>query len=244
VPAPIGLSMTSRYKAGAMLVAPGGGLYHAVVYRNDVAPVMNMLLGLGFVSQSELDEFHPVVHALQSLSEDGDAANYADEMMARSPHVVMTAGVDDGCSVFEGAAHIAAATGMQRARYNDPVQQVLPGEPPPFPNLDLYSLALKKQTDPLNRRWDPIDLNAGLNLPDGINWTSTEVPPGRRTGLFVELPDRHSVTRSNPWLVHGMFLGAYPIVLNVWPEHEFGWDDPNGSCKRAIPALSPLVAGP
>ncbi len=93
--------------AGAFLSAPGAGLYHALVHRGDVRPLIDAVL---LAPSGELDEFHPVVQIMQTLAEAGDAANYAGAI--QTPHVVMTEGVDDGCSVRETAEHGAAAAGF------------------------------------------------------------------------------------------------------------------------------------
>ena len=53
---------------------------------------------------------------IQTLAEEGDAANYARRMARK--HLVMTGGLTDGCSEFEGVAHLAAAAGMQLGHFD------------------------------------------------------------------------------------------------------------------------------
>jgi hypothetical protein len=104
--APLFMSVDPDFDA-AFLSAPGAGLYHALLHRGDIRPIVE---ALAFASPRELDDFHPAVQAVQTLAEDGDAANYAGAMM--TPHVLMTEGILDGCSTRENAEHLATAAGF------------------------------------------------------------------------------------------------------------------------------------
>jgi hypothetical protein len=83
----------------------GGGLFLTVLHRGDTRSLIDTALGAG---SGELDMFHPAVHALQTLAEVGDAANYAP--LVSSPHVLSTGGLKDGCSPLEVVS--VSGTGM------------------------------------------------------------------------------------------------------------------------------------
>src|SRR6185503_142371 len=87
--------------------AGGAGFYHSIVHRGDVRGLVDGLLG---AQPGELDMFHPVLQALQTVAEIGDAANYAGRVDAA--HVVLIGGRIDGCSPLETIAHLGTALGL------------------------------------------------------------------------------------------------------------------------------------
>jgi hypothetical protein len=106
---PHALAVDPQLHAG-FISAGGGGLYHALVHRADERPQLEALLGL---KPGELDMFHPVLHALQTIAEVGDAANYGRDVT--TAHVLSVGGVLDGCSVWEVVSTLGTALGLQLA---------------------------------------------------------------------------------------------------------------------------------
>lgn len=92
---------------GGFISAGGGGLYHSLLHRGDIRPMVELLAG---GAPGELDEFHPVLHLVQTIAEIGDAANYAPSIDAA--HVVSVGGLKDGCSPWEVVAHLGTALGL------------------------------------------------------------------------------------------------------------------------------------
>jgi hypothetical protein len=92
---------------GGFISAGGGGLYQTIVHRGDIRSLIDGLLG---TQPGELDMFHPVVHALQTLAEVGDAANYAKRV--DHAHVVSVGGTKDGCSPLEVVQVLGTALGL------------------------------------------------------------------------------------------------------------------------------------
>jgi hypothetical protein len=92
---------------GGFISSGGGGLYLTLVHRGDVRPLIDSLLGTG---PGELDMFHPIAHAVQTLAEVGDAANYARRV--GTAHVLSTGGLIDGCSPLEVVSVIGTAMGL------------------------------------------------------------------------------------------------------------------------------------
>jgi hypothetical protein len=77
----------------------------------------------------ELDMFHPVLHAIQTLAEAGDAANYAP--LVHTAHVLSTGGKIDGCSPLEVVSVLGTAMGLQTVNPIDyPMFGVASLEPP------------------------------------------------------------------------------------------------------------------
>ena len=102
------LPMAAAFDAdteGVFVSAGGAGFYLSLVHRGDVRAQIDALLG---TPAGELDEFHPAVHALQTIAEVGDAANYAPLV---SSHVLSVSGVDDGCSPVEVGSALGTALG-------------------------------------------------------------------------------------------------------------------------------------
>ncbi len=95
---------------GAFISAGGAGFYHSILHRGDIRSLVDSLLG---TPPTELDIFHPIVHALQTLAEVGDAANYAAQVT--TPHIAGIGGTIDGCSPLEVVEHLATALGLQIA---------------------------------------------------------------------------------------------------------------------------------
>jgi hypothetical protein len=106
---PHALAVDPQLHAG-FISSGGGGLYHALVHRADQRALLDGLLGL---PPDELDMFHPVLHALQTISEVGDAANYGRDVT--TAHVLSVGGVLDGCSVWEVVSTLGTALGLQLA---------------------------------------------------------------------------------------------------------------------------------
>ncbi|MFN8105451.1 MAG: hypothetical protein U0U69_13410 [Acidimicrobiia bacterium] len=105
--------------SAAFLSSAGAGLYHAIIHRGDIRPLVDALL---FTNRTELSEAHPIVQVLQTLAEGGDSANYASAIL--TPNVLMTNGMDDGCQPREAAFHLATAAGFDVAT---PVLKPVPG---------------------------------------------------------------------------------------------------------------------
>jgi hypothetical protein len=95
---------------GAFLSAGGGGLYQTILHRWDVRIPLTAVIGPG---AAEMDQFHPLPHAVQTFAEIGDAANYA--RFATSAHILSTSGLIDGCSPVEAISIIGTAMGLDVA---------------------------------------------------------------------------------------------------------------------------------
>jgi hypothetical protein len=93
---------------GAFLSAGGGGLYQTILHRSDVRLPLTAVIGVGAF---EMDQFHPLVHAVQTFAEIGDAANYAP--LADNAHIVSTSGLIDGCSPVEAISIIGTGLGLE-----------------------------------------------------------------------------------------------------------------------------------
>jgi hypothetical protein len=106
---PLVLAADSAFDGG-FISAGGAGFYHSIIHRGDVRSLVDGLLG---AAPGELDMFHPVVHALQTLAEVGDAANYAG--LVDTAHIVSIGGKIDGCSPLEVIAHLGTALGLDVA---------------------------------------------------------------------------------------------------------------------------------
>jgi len=106
---PLTLAVDSAFD-GAFISAGGAGFYHSILHRADIRSLVDSILG---TPPTELDMFHPVVHALQTLAEVGDAANYA--AMISTAHIAGIGGIKDGCSPLEVDEHLATALGVQIA---------------------------------------------------------------------------------------------------------------------------------
>lgn len=102
VPAPIAFRVDGSYGA-AFLSAPGGGFIHSILHRRDIREIVNGILLFG----DELDDHHLLAHIVQTLAEEGDPTVYATDMQV--PHVLMTEGIHDGCSIREAAEQVAGA---------------------------------------------------------------------------------------------------------------------------------------
>ena len=100
------LAMDPAFGAG-FISSGGGGLFLTVLHRGDIRSLADSVLGAG---PGELDMFHPALHALQTLAEVGDAANYAP--LVSSPHVLSTGGLKDGCSPLEVVTVAGTAMGL------------------------------------------------------------------------------------------------------------------------------------
>lgn len=103
------LAVDAHFDAG-VLSAGGAGLYHTVVHRADIRGLLDPLLG---TEPDELDMFHPIGHAVQTLAEIGDAANYAPRV--QHAHVVSIAGLTDGCSPIEVTTLLGIAMSLDVA---------------------------------------------------------------------------------------------------------------------------------
>jgi hypothetical protein len=95
----------------AFISSGGGGLYHSIVHRGDVTPLVQGLLP---VQPGEIDQFHPLAHVLQTFAEAGDAANYAGRITRAD--VALYGGLQDGCSPIESSVHLATALGVPLTR--------------------------------------------------------------------------------------------------------------------------------
>jgi hypothetical protein len=95
---------------GGFISSGGGGLYQTVVHRGDTHATIDGLLG---TAPGEIDQFHPFVHAIQTLAEVGDAANYA--RLVTSAHVLSIGGRLDGCSPLEVVTILGTGLGAEVA---------------------------------------------------------------------------------------------------------------------------------
>jgi hypothetical protein len=218
VPGPIGLAMTDRYR-GAFLNAPGGGLYHTIVYRGNVRAAIDFLLGglLTPLPGNELDEFHPVAHVLQTLSEDGDASNYADDMFPTQ--MVMTGGAEDGCSIFEGVAHVASAAGMWNTQYDAPQDPI-------------YAIETLSGRAKLGLPTAP------AFLPGGVKGVVLRLPSGH-----MVVRNNQELVRN---FFDNLFTGGGAIIYdnpNPRPQNERSGCDRARLFEPPLP-ISPLVRGP
>ena len=93
---------------GAFISAGGGGLYQTILHRSDVRLPLTAVIGPGAY---EMDQFHPLIHAVQTFAEIGDAANYSP--FATNAHIVSTSGLIDGCSPVEAISIIGTAMGLE-----------------------------------------------------------------------------------------------------------------------------------
>jgi hypothetical protein len=84
----------------------GAGLYHTLVHRGDVRPIVDAGLQ---APTGEIDMFHPAIQAIQTLAEIGDPANYARFVHA---HLDVYAGYIDSCTPIETNIHLANALGI------------------------------------------------------------------------------------------------------------------------------------
>lgn len=90
--------------------AGGGGLYLTLWQRADVRDLLDTLAGQ---SLAELDIFHPLLHAVQTLAEVGDAANYG--ALIQNAHVLSIGGSLDGCSPLEVVNTLGTSLGLEVA---------------------------------------------------------------------------------------------------------------------------------
>lgn len=102
---PLTLAHTPDGVKGAFLSASGAGLYHSVVYRQDVRELIDSLVG---AQPDEIDIYHPYPQVLQTFAEPSDPANYAADVTA---DIVMYGGLRDGCTAIEVNTHLATALG-------------------------------------------------------------------------------------------------------------------------------------
>jgi hypothetical protein len=103
---PLTLAFAPANVRGAYLSASGAGLYHSIVYRDDVRTLVE---GLIAAQPDELDIFHPYAQILQTFAEAADPANYAS---AITTDVALYGGLRDGCTAIEVSTHLATALGI------------------------------------------------------------------------------------------------------------------------------------
>ena len=122
---PQAIAVDPSFTAG-FISSGGGALYLTILHRGDVRPMIEQILG---TASGELDMFHPALHAVQTLAETGDAANYGP--LVHTAHVLATGGRIDGCSPLEVVSVIGAAMGLQTVNPIDyPMFGVASLEPP------------------------------------------------------------------------------------------------------------------
>jgi hypothetical protein len=95
---------------GAFMSAGGGGLYQTILHRFDVRIPLTLVIGPG---ANEMDQYHPLIHAVQTFAEIGDAANYG--RFATNAHILSTSGLIDGCSPVEAVSIVGTAMGLDVA---------------------------------------------------------------------------------------------------------------------------------
>lgn len=106
---PLALAVDPPWQ-GAFISAGGAGLYQTLLQRRDTRSLLE--LGLG-IPPFELDEFHPLPHALQTIAEIGDSANYAPYV--DTAHILSIGGTLDGCSPLEVIALLGIGLGTETA---------------------------------------------------------------------------------------------------------------------------------
>ncbi|MDX1694661.1 MAG: hypothetical protein R3208_12920, partial [Ketobacteraceae bacterium] len=183
---PLVLAMDHDFKAAYFNAMPT--LSRAqLLYRKSVRELVNFLL-LG-IDKNELDEFHPVVSALETFHDTANGLSYASQF--NTDHILITAGYEDGCVPIEGALPMAFAL----SRY-DRLQPALTNVTHVPGLFDPYNELLGVDT-----QWFPI---ITPNLPgDGV-------------GLFV--PDYSGHFTDNVETLISKFLryatGELPLRLN------------------------------
>lgn len=103
---PLTLAHAPAGVRGGFLSASGAGLYHSVVYRDDVRRLIDGLVG---AEPDEIDIFHPYPQILQTFAEAAEPANYASAVTA---DVLLYGGLRDGCTAIEVNTHLATALGI------------------------------------------------------------------------------------------------------------------------------------
>ncbi len=103
---PLTLAFAPGNVQGGFLSASGAGLYHSIVYRDDIHTLVDSLIGS---PPDELDIFHPYPQILQTFSEGADPANYAS---AITSDIALYGGLRDGCTSIEVSTHLATALGI------------------------------------------------------------------------------------------------------------------------------------
>lgn len=103
------LAVDPHFDAGFMS-AGGGGLYQTILHRSDVRIPLTAVIGTG---AAEMDQFHPLPHAVQTFAEIGDASNYG--RFATNAHILSTSGLIDGCSPVEAVSIVGTAMGLDVA---------------------------------------------------------------------------------------------------------------------------------
>ncbi len=103
---PLTLAYTPDRVQGAYLSAGGAGLYHSIVYREDIHTLVDSLVSS---PPDEIDIFHPYPHILQTFAEPADNANYAS---AITTDIVLYGGLRDGCTSIEVSTHLATTLGI------------------------------------------------------------------------------------------------------------------------------------
>ncbi|HYD50850.1 MAG TPA: hypothetical protein VEB21_21015, partial [Terriglobales bacterium] len=143
------LAVDPNFHAG-FISAGGGGLYQTILHRYEVRIPLTLVIGPG---ATEMDQYHPLVHLVQTFVEIGDAANYSP--LVNHAHVVSTSGLLDGCSPVEAISIIGTAMGLDVA---NPLYYPAFGSP-----------SLEPPT---------IDFPVSGNLPDGRTGITVQLDTG------------------------------------------------------------------
>lgn len=206
---PLTLAVAPPNVRGGFMSAAGAGLYHSIVHRGDVRPLVDGLLG---AEPGEIDMFHPYPHVLQTFAEGADPSNYASAITA---DVVLYAGLRDGCTSIETSTHLAEALDVpivnpqaRRPLFGLDALAHIPGYIPP------YEPAIAAA---------PVSQNL----------------PGGRTGAVVQVDSGHFGARTYPAIgrsfVDSIAAGG-PVVIDPGPTPPV---DPGTRCPRFDPAPTP-----
>jgi hypothetical protein len=206
---PLTLAVAPPQVQGGFMSSAGAGLYHSIVHRGDVRPLVDGLLA---AEPGEIDMFHPYPHVLQTFAEAADPSNYASAITA---DVVLSAGLRDGCTSIETSTHLAQALGVpivnpvaRRPLFGLEALAHIPGYTPP------YEPAIA--TTPLSQ-----------NLPGG------------RTGAVVQVDAGHFGARTYPAIGRSFIdsiASGGPVVVDPGPTPPV---DPGTSCPRFDPPPTP-----
>ena len=135
---PLTLAVAPPNVQGGFMSCAGAGLYHSIVHRGDVRPLVDALLAS---QPGEIDMFHPYPHVLQTFAEGADPSNYAPAITA---DLALYAGLRDGCTSIETSVHLAQALDI-------PIVNPRPAGPCSASTSSRPSPATHRRTSPRSR---------------------------------------------------------------------------------------------
>jgi hypothetical protein len=206
---PMTLAVAPPNVVGGVMSAAGAGLYHSIVHRADVRALVDGLLG---AMPGEIDMFHPYPHVLQTFAEVGDPANYASAVTA---DVVLTSGLQDGCTSVETATHLARSLDIPIA--NPQARRPLFG-PEGLAHLPGYA--------------SPFE-------PPIVTTPVSQNLPGGRTGVVVQIDTGHFGARHYPAIARSFvdsIAAGGPVAIDPGPTPPV---EPGAPCPRFDPPPVP-----